>query len=285
MLEKALAETDPATTNLVVMMGRVTPPFGGASEAADLTTYDRELLTAVVDKAEHAGKEVQPLIVPTNNPLHAVLKTAMDVRARELIVGASHRVTVNEQLELIASYWIRLHGGAPAPLTVRILSPERDVRLDLGGGGRIPKIGEHLARSAAELRAVGQGVNRVLLLYDGSPAHGDLLQAVLTLLDSQVKLGLLRVPGPDGKPPTGDGLMRREEDKARQLGRPLTVVKADDAGGPAVVERLRSDAYDLVILPMGEAPGAAPRSIDERTLYILTHAPCRVFLAAAPAVV
>ncbi len=79
--------------------------------------------------------------------------------------------------------------------------------------------------------------------------------------------------------------MRREEDKARQLGRPLTVVKADDAGGPAVVERLRSDAYDLVIVPMGEAPGAAPRSIDERTLYILTHAPCRVFLAAAPAVV
>ncbi len=79
MLEKALAETDPATTNLVVMMARVTPPFGGASETADLTTYDRELLTAVVDKAEHAGKEVQPLIVPTNNPLHAVLKTAMDV--------------------------------------------------------------------------------------------------------------------------------------------------------------------------------------------------------------
>ncbi len=201
------------------------------------------------------------------------------------MVGASHRVTVNEQLERITFSWIHLHGGVPAPLTVRILSPEREVRLDLGGGGRVPKIGEHLARSAAELRAVGQGVNRVLLLYDGSPAHGDLLQAVLTLLDPQVKLGLLPVPGPDGKPPTADGLVQREEDRARQLGCPLTVVKADDAGGPAVVERLRSDAYDLVILPMsGASPGAALRSIDERTLYVLTHAPCRVFLAAAPVI-
>ena len=40
----------------------------------DLDTYDQQLMTAVVERAEKAGKEVKPLIVPTNNPLHAVLQ-------------------------------------------------------------------------------------------------------------------------------------------------------------------------------------------------------------------
>ena len=35
---------------------------------------------------------------------------------------------------------------------------------------------------------------------------------------------------------------------------------------------------------LGESPGDAVRSLDERTLYILTHAHCRVFLAAAPGI-
>ena len=74
---------------------------------------------------------------------------------------------------------------------MRILSRERDVYLDLGGGNRIPKISRTQARSVAELRAAGVGVDRVLLLHDGSPADSDLFQAVLTMLDPQVKLALL----------------------------------------------------------------------------------------------
>ena len=49
------------------------------------------------------------------------------------------------------------------PLTVRILSRERDVYLDIAGGNRIPKISERSARSVAELRAAGVGVDRVLI--------------------------------------------------------------------------------------------------------------------------
>ena len=43
--------------------------------------------------------------------------------------------------------------------------------LDLAGGNRIPKISERQARSVAELRAAGVGVDRVLLLHDGTPAR------------------------------------------------------------------------------------------------------------------
>ena len=42
----------------------------------DFDHYDRELMTAVVNRAETIGKEVKPLIMPTNNPLFAVINTA-----------------------------------------------------------------------------------------------------------------------------------------------------------------------------------------------------------------
>ena len=38
-------------------------------------------MTAVVDRAEHSGKQVHPLIVPTNNPVYALLRTARDLQA------------------------------------------------------------------------------------------------------------------------------------------------------------------------------------------------------------
>src|SRR5262249_53339034 len=168
------------------------PPDGGPGCDVELDTYDQQLMTAVVNVAERAGKEVKPLIVPTNNPLHAVLRMAKDLKAQELIMGASNKYNADEQLEQVALYWMNIHGDQqPPPLTVRLLSRQRDVYLDLGGGNRIPKISERKARSVAELRAAGVGIDRVLLAHDGSNASSDLLQAVTTMLAPQVTLGLL----------------------------------------------------------------------------------------------
>src|SRR5262249_8630006 len=176
MLEKALDETDPLTTGVVVMTAKVTPP-GGELLPHELDSYDQQLMTAVGQRAEKAGKEVKPPTVPPKNPLFAGIPTAKDLQAQELIMGASNKYTADEQLEQIAFYWISMHDGQPAPLTVRILGRDRDVYLDLGGGNRIPKISERRARSVAELRAAGVGVNRVLLAHDGSPGNSDLFQA------------------------------------------------------------------------------------------------------------
>src|SRR5207248_4506844 len=49
MLEKALAETDPETTDVVVMTAKVAPAGEAAPlEFGDLDTYDQQLMTAVV---------------------------------------------------------------------------------------------------------------------------------------------------------------------------------------------------------------------------------------------
>jgi amino acid transporter/nucleotide-binding universal stress UspA family protein len=287
MLEKALAEADPATTGIVVMTAKHTPVGSGEPLEAetDLDTYDQQLMTAVVELAEKAGKQVKPLIVPTNNPLHAVLTTAKDIQAHEVIMGASNRYTADEQLEQIAFYWINLHGGNPAPITVRILSRERDMYLDLAGGNRIPKISERKARSVAELRAAGIGVDRVLLIHDGSPSNSDLFQGVLTMLDPQVVLGIVPVVPPGAEPLNGHGIVHQDEERARQLGRELQVISLPVPDGRAIVERAGKDQYDLIILPLSdEAPNNPVGAMDERSRYIVRHAHCRVFLAAHPVI-
>src|SRR5437588_6209251 len=202
-------------------------------------------MTAVVTHAERLGKQVKPLIVPTNNPLYAVIRAAKDLQAHELIMGGSNKYTADEQMEQIAFYWFSLHEGESPPLTVRIMTRDRDMYLDLGGGNRIPKISERRARSVAELRAAGVGVDRVLLLHDGSPAASDLFQAVLTMLDPGVALGIVPIVPAGSEPLNGHGTVRQDEERARQLGRQLEQVELAEPDGPAIVERARADQYDL----------------------------------------
>src|SRR5262249_28491106 len=74
MLKKALEETDPDTTDVIVLTAKTAPP-GDTPTTGEFDKYDQQLMTAVVDQAEKAGKQVKPVILPTNNPLYAVLKT------------------------------------------------------------------------------------------------------------------------------------------------------------------------------------------------------------------
>ncbi len=284
MLEKTLAETDPDTTDVIVMTAKEVPA-GDSGAKADLDEYDQQLMTAVVDRAEKAGKEVKPVILPTNNPLFAVIKTAKDLQAQELVMGASNKYTADEQLEQIAFYWFNVNSGQPAPLTVRLLGRGRDVHLDLAGGNRIPKISERRARSVAELRAAGVGVDRVLLVHDGSSESSDLFQAVLTMLDPQVELTFV-TPSPDGAASgNGQNLIQHDRERAKQLGRELDVATLKGEPGPEIVRLAQDEHYDLIILPLPpELPAGQTHPIDERTNYILRHAHCRVFLASTPAI-
>src|SRR5262249_9910958 len=246
MLEKALAETDPDTTGVVVMTAKLEPTGDGAPTNPSLDNYDQHLMTAVVDRAEKAGKQVKPLIVPTNNPLFAVLKTAKDLQAHGLIVVASNKDSADEQLEQIAFYWISLHGGTPPPLTVRVLSKDRDMYLDLGGGNRIPKISERRARTVAELRAAGVGVDRVLLVHAGSPSCSDLFQAVLTMLDPQVVLSIAPVVAPGQEPLNGHNLVHQDQERAKQLGRELSVIQLTKDSGEEIVQQASTGQFDLI---------------------------------------
>jgi amino acid transporter len=283
MLEKALVEADPLTTEVVVMTAKFIPEGAAQPVNSDLDKYDQQLMTAVVQKAESAGKVVKPMIVPTNNPLHAVLQTAKDLEVQELVMGGSNKYTADEQMEQIAFYWISLHHGQPAPLTVRIMTRDRDMALDLGGGNRIPKVSEAHARSVAELRAAGVGVDRVLLLHDGSPAGSDLFESVLTMLDSQIALTLVPIAREGTETDTNRGRIDQDRQRAEKLGRAVAVHEVVGDAAQGVVKLAKTDQYDLIIVPLpSDTAVRADQPLDAVCLNILRHAHCAVFVAATP---
>jgi hypothetical protein len=213
------------------------------------------------------------------------MQTAKDLQAHEVIMGASNKYTADEQMEQIAFYWISLHGGTPPPLTVRILNRERDIYLDLAGGNRIPKISERKARSVAELRAAGVGVDRVMLLHDGTPSASDLFESVLTMLDQQVSLTLVPTSPVGSEPMNGHGSVQLDEDKARKLGREVGIHSLPEINGLALVRMAEEDGQDLIILRLPpELPDGANVPLDALTNHVLRHAHCRVFLASTPGI-
>ncbi len=283
MLEKALVESDPLTTEVIVMTAKFIPEGAAQPVHADLDIYDQQLMTAVVQKAESAGKVVKPMIVPTNNPLHAVLQTAKDLQVQELVMGGSNKYTADEQMEQIAFYWISLHHGQPTPLTVRIMTRDRDMALDLGGGNRIPKVSEAHARSVAELRAAGVGVDRVLLLHDGSSAGSDLFESVLTMLDPQIALTLVPIVREGTEADSDRGRIEKDRQRAEKLGRALAVHEVVGDVAIGVVKLAQADQYDLIIIPLpSETAVRADQPLDAVCLSILRHAHCAVFVAATP---
>jgi amino acid transporter/nucleotide-binding universal stress UspA family protein len=286
MLEKSLAETDPDTTDVVVMTAKVLPAGQeSAVPMTDLDSYDQHLMTAVVDRAEKAGKVVHPIIVTTNNPLNTVLRMAKDLGAQELIIGASNKYTADEQLEQIALYWFNLFPGEPVPLTVRILSRVRDVSLDLAGGNRIPKVTERQAKSVAELRAAGVGVDRVLLAHDGGRESREMFEALLTMLDPNVVLGVVPVGPATATTGNGVGALRKDCERAEKVGREVDLLTVNGAPGPALVKAAREGEYDLIVIPLpAERPAGGTWMPDPVASWVLGHAHCKVFLAAPPLV-
>jgi nucleotide-binding universal stress UspA family protein len=246
-------------------------------------------MTAVVERAERAGKKVTPLIVPTNNPLHAVLRTAKDLGAQELIMGASNKFTAEEQLDQLAFYWISLHEGQPRPLTIRVLGRNRDLYFDLEGGSRIPKISERHARTVSELRAAGIGVDRVLLTHDGTPPASDLFQSVLTMLDPEVVLDLALIgptEGPSAEASSSNhDLVRHDQERAEKLGREVRTHALADEPGAKLVQLAREGGYDLIIVaPSPDAPRDRGFACPLWTDFVVTHAHCPVFLVAPPGI-
>ncbi len=283
MLEKTLAETDPDTTDVAVMTAQVTTRGDVSIVGPDLDQYNRSLMTAVVNRAETAGKEVHPLIIRTNNPLYAVVRTAKDLGAQELVLGASNAYMADEQMEQIAFYWINMHGGDPAPLTVRILSRNRDLYFDLAGGNRIPKIGERKARSVAELREAGIGVRHVLLVHYGTSASSDLFAAALTMLDPLVALTI--VPAPvTGDHPSETDWLQQDLQRAEKLKREVEVSPLPE-GDPNQQIMALAKQLDCDLLILGEIDESLtdlPLVLD--TKEIMRNAPCHVCLVTTPVI-
>ncbi len=281
MLEKALLEADPETTDIIVMTAKLVSADKMTVEQQDFDYYDQELMTSVVSRAETIGKQVKPLIMPTNNPLFAVVNTARLLQVQELIMGASNKYTADEQLEQIAFYWMNVDGGQMAPLTVRLLSRHRDVYLDLGGGNRIPKISERQAKSVEELRSAGVGVNHALLVHPGTADGSDLFKAVITMLDPHIAMSVIPLSTAAASLAGGESWVQQDVKRTEQLKRELDIQvlpQGDVAQG--IVHVAERGGYDLVIIGQTSAYEPPPFDVD----FVLHNAPCWVCLVTPTAI-
>src|SRR5262249_18053108 len=113
----------------------------------------------------------------------------------------------------------------------------------------------------------------------------DLFQAVLTVLDPQVTLGLAAVVPPGTEPHNGHSLIHSDKERAAQLDRDLQIVEPSPDGSEAVVEAARGGDYDLLSVPLPAEFGLNPATpLSDYVRRIVQHAHCRVLLATAPTI-
>ncbi len=136
VLQKILHEIDTNARDVVVVTCKVLPAMtvGVTERETSANDEDRSLLTKIVTVAEEVGKQVKPVILPTNNPLYAIARAARDLQATDVVLGVSEKVHAEEQLEQFALAWgsvIAEVKGAEPELTVRILGPQVEMTYKL----------------------------------------------------------------------------------------------------------------------------------------------------------
>jgi hypothetical protein len=136
VLQKILLETNTNARDVVVVTCKVLPAMtqGVTEQETSITDEDRNLLTRIVTVAEEVGKQVRPVVLPTNNPLYAIACAARDLKATEVVLGVSEKVHAEEQLEQFALAWgsaIAETAGEEPALTVRILGPQIEMKYEM----------------------------------------------------------------------------------------------------------------------------------------------------------
>ena len=113
------------------------------------------LLTAVVNRAEVAGKPVKPVVILTEDPQSALITAVLAVGAKELFLGPSGAEPPDAQLDRLAASWKEHANGQPPCLTIRLIAEGRDERRDIGGGSHIPCAADDDGETARMLAGSG----------------------------------------------------------------------------------------------------------------------------------
>jgi amino acid transporter len=134
VLDRVLHDTDTTQRDIVAITCKVLPPMtpGITPQELSVDDNDRAVLTRVVNLAEEAGKQVFPLVIPTNNPLYAIAIAARALKAKEVVLGTSEKSSADVQLEQFAMAWGMAESEtAGEPVTIRIVGEQGEVKFEL----------------------------------------------------------------------------------------------------------------------------------------------------------
>jgi hypothetical protein len=136
-LDWVVKETDTDARDIVVLTIRLLKgPDAGTTDIEHdelFTDYEQLLFTRVVAVAERQGKGVKLLVVPSTNVFDAVAQTAIRLRASEIAVGESAKMSAEAQAHLLGEAWDRTpHDRALATRVVIVASDGAVRRFSLG---------------------------------------------------------------------------------------------------------------------------------------------------------
>jgi hypothetical protein len=136
-LRRALDLTHTAKRDMVVMtVHPLRGPHGGYRDLGEerlFTDYEQTLFTRVVALAERAGKGVNLMVVPSTDPIQAIVQSAAQLFSAEIVVGASPVMSPKEQALRFGEAWERLAHRPRHMVRLRILGPaERIHEFTLG---------------------------------------------------------------------------------------------------------------------------------------------------------
>src|SRR5690242_5186609 len=130
-LERILKKTDLRRQDIVVLSVRGVNPAGSGEHplTTDQIFSDDEtnVFTRVVSIAEKAGKHVELMVVPGNDPYEAVVQTAARLKSSRIVMGLSPKLTPAEQGAQVGRYWERLPEPRPSLSLEIVLENQKDV--------------------------------------------------------------------------------------------------------------------------------------------------------------
>lgn len=125
-LQRTLQRTDLRRNDIVVMTVRLLAPDSEYDLNKDQVfgSDEKELFSAVVNIAEKEGKPVELLVVPSNDPIDALVQTANQMKVSRLVTGVSPRMVSDELARRIGLAWERLPEPRH-PFSLEIITPGR----------------------------------------------------------------------------------------------------------------------------------------------------------------
>ena len=131
-LDFVVRETDTDARDIVVLTIRLMKgPDAGTTdiEGGELfTDYEQLLFTRVVAVAEKHGRTVKLLVVPSTNVFDAVTQTAVRLKAGEIVVGESAKMSAAEQAHYLGDAWDRTPHDASVATALTVYTQDGNVR-------------------------------------------------------------------------------------------------------------------------------------------------------------
>ena len=129
-LQRVLAKTDTRKMDIVALsVRRVSQAASGEHplEVGQIFSDDEtDVFTHVVSLAEKAGKHVELLVVPGQDPYEAVVQTAARLKSSRIVMGLSPKFTPSEQGAEVGRYWEMLPEPRPSLSLELVLENQRD---------------------------------------------------------------------------------------------------------------------------------------------------------------